>query len=287
MTGFGDKALGFILGGAVSTFICAMLIFTQDSYTWFELVKTLSALLVATSLIIATLTYFRQSKWKHEEDCRDDSKLYCEAAIDGFTKASENILDSASGIDWHIASIYFESSTVVGRNIVDINVIDIFELKKSVIMNKVLKCVCTKDEYSFSGLSESEYKLMKEKIVRLRENNFAALDAAAKESYCRGLLAHVDNMKSHNIIDISSIIEVCISASLIKHEDVYSKKYINLEHNEISPDYTDSNVLDEGMKFISKSFSECGLFGYINTVKSLNDLLVICGNERNITLIGK
>ena len=70
-----DKLLGFFLGVFISTFIAAMVIFSSAVYSWFEIVKTLSTLLVAGAFILAVLTYVRQSKWRAREDETEDSKI--------------------------------------------------------------------------------------------------------------------------------------------------------------------------------------------------------------------
>lgn len=171
----------------MSAFICAMLIFANDNASWFELVKSLSTLLVAGAFIIATLTYIRQGKWRKSEDSLEDSKLFCEAAVEGLEKSAKKIQSSFKGADWHIATILLEESSVVARNITNQSVRDIYNLKKSMILNEVLAHIYKAKESDFSGIAEVEYGVIKSKVMGLASKNIATLTEAEKKRVAKSL----------------------------------------------------------------------------------------------------
>ena len=286
MTNLSDKILGLVFGIFLSAFICSMLIFTNDNFSWFELVKSLSTLLVAGAFIVATLTYIRQGEWRKSEDSLEDSKLYCEAAVEGLKKSSQIILGGFKGVNWHIATVHLEESSIVARNITSQSIKDIYNLKKSVLFNEVLDYVYNASESDFSGLNESEYEVIKSRVMDLSSKNISSLAEAEKKKICEELVGYADKLKASNSVDLSSIVEVCISCSLLEHDDVFENKMINQSYGEISPDYLEEEVLKKAVEFIEENFSASSLSFYIGFLKSLSDTLLKCSTDRRDQLIG-
>ena len=286
MTNLGDKILGFVLGIFVSAFICAMLIFNTDNVSWFEIVKCLATLLVAGAFIITTLTYIRQSEWKRTEDSLEDSKLYCNAAVEGIKESAEKIFKSFKGVEWHIATVHLEESSVVAKNITNQSVRDIYNLKKSVIFNNVLNHIHATPESQFSGLESSEYDVVKSRITELSSNNISTLSELEKQKICKELITYTDRLKECNAIDLSSIVEVCISCALLEHDDVFESQMIHKSYGEISPDYCDDDVLNVAVNFIEKNFNSLSLYFYIKFLYALSDILLKCSIDRREQLIG-
>lgn len=286
MTNLNDKILGLVLGIFLSAFICAMLIFYNDNASWFELVKSLSTLLVAGAFIIATLTYIRQGKWRKSEDSLEDSKLFCEAAVEGLEKSAEKIQSGFKGADWHIATILLEESSIVARNITNQSVRDIYNLKKSMIFNEVLAHIYKAKESDFSGIAEVQYGNIKSKVMGLASKNISTLTEAERKKVCEELVGYADELKLSGAIDISSIVEVCIYCSLIEHDDVFESNMINRSHNEISPDYLDNEVLKKAIYFIENNFESSSLSFYVLFLKVLSEFLLKCSADRREQLIG-
>lgn len=286
MKNLADKTLGFVLGVVFSAFICAMLIFTGANPSWFELVKTLSTLLVAGAFIVAALTYTRQASWREAEDSLEDSKIFCEASIDGLQKAAEKVLGSFKGVDWHIASVHLEETSIVARNITNQSVRDIYNLKKSVIFNEVLDHVYNAKQSDFSGLNNSQYESMKLRVDNIAQRDISSLAESEKKHIADELISYADTLRESNSIDISSIVEVCISCSLHEHDDVFEKEMINRSYGEISPDYLEPEVLSKAIEYINAYFSSSSLSLYIEFLNSLSTALMTCSIDRRDQLIG-
>jgi hypothetical protein len=286
MTNIGDKILGLVLGVFISALICGMLIFKVDNVSWFELVKTLSTLLVAGAFVIAVLSYVRQSNWRRQEDQIEDSKIFCEAATEGLEKCSELLLKSFKGEKWHIATVHLEEVSIVARNISSQSVRDVFNLKKSVIFTNVLSHVYSASEFQFSGLVDEEYQRIKSKVRELSSTNISSMNEAQVVPLRNEMIEFADLFRDGNAIDFSSIIEVCISCSLFEHEDIFDKEMINRAYDGISPDYLDVNVIEKALSFIEDNFKSSSLSYYVKFLNEFSDVLLSLGVDKKIQLIG-
>ena len=281
-----DKLLGFFLGVFISTFIAAMVIFSSAVYSWFEIVKTLSTLLVAGAFILAVLTYVRQSKWRAREDETEDSKIFCEAAIDGLNKCSDLILDEYNGAKWHTATVHLEETSIVARNIKTQSVRDVYNLKKSVIFTNVLSHIYHAYEFQFSGLVEEDYNTIKSMVRELASTNISSMNESQIITLREELLQYADSLRDSAAIDLSSIVEISISCSLYEHEDVFDEGMINRAYDGISPNYLEPDVLKKAISFIEEHFSSSPLFFYVKFLHEFTEVLTSVGLDRRVQLIG-
>ena len=281
-----DKVLGFFLGVFISIFIAAMVVVSSEAYSWFEIVKTLSTLLVAGGFILAVLTYIRQSNWRVREDEIEDSKIFCEAAIDGLNKCSDLILGEYNGAKWHTATVHLEETSIVARNIKTQSVRDVYNLKKSVIFTNVLSHIYHAHEFQFSGLVEEEYNTIKLRVRELASTNISAMSESEIVILREELLQHTDSFRDSAAIDLSSIVEISISCSLFEHEDVFDEGMINRAYDGISPNYLELDVLTKALSFIEEHFSSSPLFFYVKFLKEFSEVLTSIGVDRKVQLIG-
>jgi len=286
MTNIGDKILGLVLGIFISAFICGMIIFKTDNASWFELVKTLSTLLVAGAFIVAVLSYVRQSNWRRQEDQIEDSKIFCEAAIAGLEKCSEILLGGFKGEKWHTATVHLEEVSIVARNITSQSVRDVFNLKKSVIFTEVLSHIYSASEFQFSGLVEEEYQRIKSRVRELSSTNISSMNEAQIVPLRNEMIELTDLFKDGNAIDFSSIIEVCISCALFEHGDVFDEKMINRAYDGISPDYHAESVIEKALSFIEDNFKASSLSYYVKFLNEFSDVLFSLDVDRKTQLIG-